>query len=142
MADFFAREAHLPERLKPPRRVLIPTGRLAVMALEPMVRRLNAIEGCYVDTLAVASVFWGERVDVAGLITGTDLIQALAGHDLSGYDCALIPSVMLKQDTRLFLDGMTVDELAQRVGCRFEVIQDPYSAAELLRHLGLHPEQA
>lgn len=137
MDDFFALSPALPARLDPPCRALIPTGRLAVMALAPIVNRLNQIEGCYVDTLAVDSDFWGDRVDVAGLITGSDLIKTLRAHDLSGYDFAVIPSVMLKQDTRLFLDGLTVNDVCEQAGCRLEVVEDPYSAEELLARLGI-----
>jgi putative radical SAM enzyme (TIGR03279 family) len=129
---FFALEATLPEALHPPRQVMIATGRLGAMALAPIAQRMNAIAGLHVDVLAVTSGFWGQQVDVAGLITGSDLQQALQKEPIAGYAAIVIPGVMLKQDTELFLDGLTLTELSKQVGKPFVVIQDPYSAQALV----------
>ena len=45
---------------------------------------------------------------MAGLITGSDLVEQLKGKDLGDY--LVIPSVMLKQDSDLLLDDYTVVE--------------------------------
>ncbi len=137
LEDFYRLEPHLPEQCDPARKVLILTGKLATMTLAPIVRRLNGIRGLYLDCLTVESGFWGQSVDVAGLVTGQDLLDTLSRQDLSGYDFALIPSVMLKQDTDLFLDGVTVKEVAQKTGINIRVVDDPYSAKRLLEIIDL-----
>jgi putative radical SAM enzyme (TIGR03279 family) len=132
MEDFFRLAQALPPAIQPPVNVLILTGQYAAMTLQPIVTRLNEIDGLYVDLLAVESGFWGVPVAVAGLITGQDLVAALATTDVSGYRSGIIPSVMLKHGTDAFLDGMTVSEVSQQTGLPLQVVQDPYSAEELI----------
>lgn len=57
--------------------------------------------------------FFGGSVTVSGLITGGDLIKQLSGK-VSGR--LLIPSNMLKADEAVFLDDITLEELAARLG--------------------------
>jgi NifB/MoaA-like Fe-S oxidoreductase len=108
------------------------------MILQPIATRLNAIEGLYVDLLAVKSQFWGDSVDVAGLVTGEDILSTLSQMDYSGYRAAIIPSVMLKQSTDAFLDGKTVAEVSSTLNLPFQVVSDSYSARELVDHIFSH----
>jgi putative radical SAM enzyme (TIGR03279 family) len=135
LEDFFQRDKDLPASVAEPFNILLLTAKLGAMILQPVATRLNAIDGLYVDVLAVQSGFWGDSVDVAGLVTGEDIVKTLSAMDLSGYRSALIPSVMLKQSTESFLDGKTVSEVAQQVNLPFQVVQDPYSAQELMTHI-------
>ncbi len=132
LEDFFNLENELPAQIEEPFNVLLLTGKLGAMILQPIATRLNAVEGLYVDLLAVKSQFWGDSVDVAGLVTGQDILATLSQMDISGYRAAIIPSVMLKQSTDAFLDGKTVSELSQALNLPFLVVQDPYSARELV----------
>ncbi len=134
---FFELEHTLPASITPFKKVLILTGKLAAMTLAPIVQRLNEIDGLYVDILTVDSQFWGQQVDVAGLITGQDILNACQTTDVSGYDQALIPSVMLKQDTENFLDDTTVGQVSTQIGVPISVVTDPYDAQCLLDTLGL-----
>jgi NifB/MoaA-like Fe-S oxidoreductase len=62
--------------------------------------------------MAVESQFWGQAVDVAGLITGGDIRAALQKIQVAGYAFGVIPGVMLKSGTTQFLDDLTVEDLA------------------------------
>jgi putative radical SAM enzyme (TIGR03279 family) len=135
LEDFYALEGQLPQSIAEPFNILLLTGRLGAMILQPIAARLNAIDGLYVDVMAVQSQFWGDSVDVAGLVTGADIMGTLASVDLSGYRMAIIPSVMLKQSTDAFLDGKTVAEIAATLRLPFQVVQDPYSARELIGYI-------
>jgi hypothetical protein len=42
---------------------------------------------------------------------------------------------MLKQSTDAFLDGKTVEEIAATLNLPFQVVQDPYSARELMGYI-------
>ena len=61
------------------------------------------------QVFAIQNHFFGETIDVAGLITGQDLIGQLKGKQLG--DLLLIPSVMLRKDDSVFLDDTTLEEL-------------------------------
>ena len=119
----------------------LATGKLGAMTLDPIARRLNEIEGLYVDVVTIESAFWGQAIDVAGLITGQDLLSSLQAQqsDWSAYTAILIPGVMLKQDTTLFLDGMTLEHLANTLGVPFRVIHNATNARDLLVGVGLRP---
>ena len=135
LEDFFKLENELPQSVETPFNVVLLTGKLGAMILQPIATRLNAIDGLYVDLLPVQSRFWGDSVDVAGLVTGEDIISTLTQMDISGYRSAIIPSVMLKQSTDAFLDGKTVPEVSEAVKLPFQVVADPYSARELVAHI-------
>ena len=132
LQEFHNLENTLPTKISPDRKLLVMTGKLASMTLQPIVARLNQIEGLFIDILTVESAFWGRSVDVAGLITGKDLLTSTQGHNLNGYDWAIIPSVMLKQGTQLFLDDETVESISQQMGLTIKVVENPYSAKDFL----------
>lgn len=132
LQDFFELEATLPKAIDPPVNVMALTGKLGAMILQPIITRLNAVEGLYVDLVPVANRFWGDSVDIAGLVTGQDIEATLSALDLSGYRSVIIPSVMLKQSTDAFLDGLTVRELSNRLQIPFQIVQDAYSAREFV----------
>jgi putative radical SAM enzyme (TIGR03279 family) len=74
--SFFELESSLPKTIEPFQKVLVLTGKLAAMTLDPILRRLNEIDGLYLDCLPIESRFWGDAVDVAGLVTGQDILDA------------------------------------------------------------------
>jgi NifB/MoaA-like Fe-S oxidoreductase len=64
--------------------------------------------------LPVVNRFFGETIDVAGLVTGGDLISQLSGRDLGGR--LLIPAVMLRHGGDVFLDDVTPEEASRALG--------------------------
>ncbi len=58
--------------------------------------------------------FFGESITVAGLLTGADMLDALRGQALG--DELLIPAVTLRHEGDVFLDDMSKDEFAERLG--------------------------
>jgi NifB/MoaA-like Fe-S oxidoreductase len=62
---------------------------------------------------SIKNNFFGTSIDVAGLVTGSDLIAQLKGKSLGSE--LLIPSVMLRYEGDLFLDNMSVEELAEKL---------------------------
>ncbi len=100
----------LPARVSP-RRFVWVVGNAVEHAFQPIVERLNQVEGLDVQMVALNSDYWGQTMTVTGLLTGQDIQAALAGQDLG--DGILLPSVMLKHGEPVFLDDMWVDELSQ-----------------------------
>lgn len=58
--------------------------------------------------------FFGESVTVAGLVTGKDLCGQISGKPLG--DRLLISEHMLRHGGDLFLCGMSIDELSEKLG--------------------------
>jgi len=63
---------------------------------------------------AVVNRFFGETIDVAGLVTGADLIAQLRGKDLG--ERLLIPDSMLRHGENVFLDDVTLDDVERELG--------------------------
>jgi putative radical SAM enzyme (TIGR03279 family) len=103
----------LPRALQRPRRLSWVVGRLVAQSLQPVVDRLNGIEGLELVLHGLPSPYWGQELVVTGLLTGADLLQGLAGADLG--EELLLPSVMLRQGEAVFLDDTTLEELAKQV---------------------------
>ena len=111
----------LPARLNEPRRLSWVVGHLVAEALEPVVARLNAVEGLELMLYGLPSPYWGQQQVVTGLLTGSDLLAGLAGQDLG--DALLLPSVMLRQGEPVFLDDLTLVELEQRLPVPVQLLQ-------------------
>lgn len=106
--------AQLPPALPAPRRCSWVVGGLVGPALQPVVERLQGVQDLELLLHALPSPYWGQNLVVTGLLTGADLIDGLAGRDLG--DQLLLPSVMLRHGSPLFLDDLTVDQVAARLG--------------------------
>lgn len=76
----------------------------------------NKVKGLKVNVVPIKNNFFGEKITVTGLITGNDIIEQLTSLDLG--DELLIPKVMLKSDEDVFLDDVTLDELADKLGVK------------------------
>ncbi|AFY67469.1 TIGR03279 family radical SAM protein [Geitlerinema sp. PCC 7407] len=103
----------LPAAIAPPRRWTWVVGNAVERAFEPIVQRLNQIEGLQFQMVALNSHYWGQSITVTGLLTGQDLAAGLQQRDLG--DGVLLPSLMLKHGDQRFLDDMTVGELAAQL---------------------------
>lgn len=94
-------------------RATIATGLLAAPIVAEFVRKLNAA-GADVALTPVVNRFFGEEVTVAGLLTGKDIGEQLTG--VRPGDAVLVPTVSLRPGTDEFIDRVTVEGLAARLG--------------------------
>ena len=114
--------AQLPVSTKEPRRCSWVVGALVGQALEPVVRRLNAVRGVELHLHALRSPYWGQEQVVTGLLTGADLISGLQDRELG--DRLLLPSVMLRHGSQVFLDDLTVEQVSAALAVRVQVVED------------------
>ena len=80
---------------------------------------------CYnynVNVVAVKNRFFGSKITVSGLLTGSDLIEEFEGKDLG--ERLLIPKAMLKNDESIFLDDISVEELSQKLGTQIIPVEN------------------
>jgi putative radical SAM enzyme (TIGR03279 family) len=66
--------------------------------------------------------FFGETITVTGLITATDLIAQLKGKELG--DELLISSSMLRRDSDVFLDDLTVSDVEKALNVKIKAINN------------------
>ncbi|MFN6484096.1 MULTISPECIES: TIGR03279 family radical SAM protein [unclassified Nostoc] len=106
----------LPPKVYPQRKFTWVVGNAVEKAFQPILERLNCVEGLEVNMRALCSDYWGQTISVTGLLTGHDLLLNLEDQDLG--DGILLPNVMLKNGELVFLDDMSIDELASRLNTK------------------------
>ena len=98
--------------------------------LKQAMERFHNVHG---TVYTVQNDFFGHTIDVAGLITGNDLIRQLREKPLGSR--ILIPQTMLRHGEGVFLDDVTLQDVEQELGVPVcPVLQDGY--ALLLSMLG------
>ena len=85
----------------------------------PFFEKLVCMAGEKYDTIQgkvfpVVNDFFGHSIDVAGLVTGGDLIRQLKGRELG--DRLLISQNMIRRQERDFLDDVTLSEAEEALG--------------------------
>ena len=135
--DYNKYKNRLPETLSTPLNITMATGQLACKIMEPIINNLNKIKNLNIKLIPVKNSFWGDKVTVAGLITGKDLLATLLPmkNELANL---VIPSVMLKKYTNKFLDDLTIKDIQEKLGVNIKIIENCYSNEELIDFICKH----
>ena len=130
--------AVLPQRLDQPRSCSWVVGRIVASALQPVLDRLNAVDGVRLRLIGLPSPYWGQEQVVTGLLTGQDLIDGLSQEDLG--DELLLPSVMLRQGQPVFLDDMTLMQVRDALPVPVRIVHGAADiVASVLNPVGKSP---
>ncbi len=100
-------EEPLPLQFKP---CTIATGECAA----PMLRQLLEPLTDQVQIVPIPNRFFGGKVTVTGLLTGSDLIATLSNKDLG--EAVYISSCMLRSEGDLFLDDLSPKDVSDALG--------------------------
>ena len=82
-----------------------------------------------VNLFPIQNNYFGGNVNVAGLVTGSDIISQMKGKELSG--ALYIPRNMLREKENVFLDNVSLNELEKVLG----VPVIPFSDSEIIDYL-------
>lgn len=120
------------ERVRP---FAIATGVAAAPFLSEIIDK--AVSECHTELVytvyPVVNHFFGETIDVAGLITGGDLIAQLRGKALG--ERLLLPVNMLRHGEDTFLDDVTLSQVSDALQIPvIPVAQDGYELFETIFH--------
>lgn len=93
-----------------PGKISIATGRLAAPTLRKLAKQVaEQFPEVEVNVYDIRNDFFGERITVAGLITGQDLIAQMKEKEIG--DRLLIPECMMRSGETVFLDDITLDQV-------------------------------
>jgi putative radical SAM enzyme (TIGR03279 family) len=106
----------------------IATGKLFHSHLKTSIGKL----GLDLRTVAVESRFWGAGINVAGLLTGSDIVSGL--RDRVFGDFVMIPSEAMIGEEGLFLDDMKRADVERELGV--PVLAAGYNPAEFFGVIG------
>lgn len=128
----FLAELDKPHRLYGQKQIDLVTGTLAAPLIQAMADELQRQYPMVQITVhPIRNDFFGGNVSVAGLVTATDIIAQCAGKLQS--KTLGVPEMMLRSEKDLFLDSVSVQELAQRLGVKVVLI--PADGAGTAREL-------
>lgn len=114
------------------RTVSVATGTAAAGTIRSLCDAACAkFEGLKVNVYEIKNTFFGERITVAGLVTGSDISSQLRSRELG--EELLFPRTMLRADGDLFLDGYTPERLSDELGVKVTAVDD--DGAGLLKAL-------
>ena len=119
----------LPNRLNKSLKICFACSVAAKNAFKYIAEKLNKIENLQVEVVPVKSTYWGKNITVAGLITSDDLINSV--KDVIA-DYVIVPSIMLKPYSRLFLDGNSMDYVEEKTHQNFFITTNNYSVEEVI----------
>lgn len=92
---------------------------------ENMTQLAQSFMETYPDTTIVihpiVNDFFGHRITVSGLLTGTDLIKQLKDIPLS--DRILLPSNILKAEEDILLDDISVGEIEEALKVKIQIVE-------------------
>ena len=113
---------NLPAKIDQKRTCSWVVGKLVENELLKSCKRLNKINNFVLHLYGIPSPYWGQEQIVTGLLTGQDLIKGLRGKELG--DELLLPSIMLRQGEKIFLDDMTLQELSLSLNVSVKIVHD------------------
>lgn len=112
------------------REISLATGKLAYPIIQDMARQAEALcPGLKIHVYEIINRFFGEKITVSGLLTGQDIMEQLKGKALG--ERLLLPINMLRAETDVFLDDVTVGELEKTLQVRADIVKS--SGYDLLR---------
>ena len=97
----------------PLKRVSLVTGESFATELQHFADNLAEKTGVDLQVCVVKNRFFGGAVSVAGLLTGNDIVETLAGEELG--QGVLLPDVMFREGQDVFLDELSLAELQLRL---------------------------
>lgn len=105
------------DRYVSPRHISVATGAAAYDCINRLCVKLCAqTEGLTIDVYKIVNNFFGESITVAGLLTGKDISEQLAGRDLG--ELLIFPGNALRAGGDVFLDDMTPEALGEMLGVK------------------------
>lgn len=102
--------------------VSIATGKLAAPYLQMIVDLVTEkYRNVKILIYPIENQFFGERITVAGLLTGQDLERQLRGKELG--ERLLLSCNMFKNGETVFLDDITAEELEKTLQTKINIVQ-------------------
>ena len=111
-----------PDIVKTERDISIATGRLAAPYIRNMAEQLEEIlPSVHIRVYEIRNDFFGERITVAGLLTGQDLEAQLKGRKLG--DRLVLPQCILRAGEDVFLDDVRLGDLEKSLQVPIDIVK-------------------
>ncbi len=112
------------------KKAIIPVGESAARLLEPLLAEFNEKHRTKHRLLPVINKFFGDTINVTGLLTSGDILQVLKDKDLL-QEHVILPEKVLNGD-QVFLDGMSLAEFKKQCYGQVSVAKNAMELNKLL----------
>ena len=103
--------------------VSVVTGVAAYDYIKGLCDTLESeFENLKINVFKIVNNYFGQKITVAGLLTGHDIYEQLKGKELG--DRLVISSNALRHEKDLFLCGMSVTELEEKLGVKVAIAEN------------------
>jgi putative radical SAM enzyme (TIGR03279 family) len=109
---FYDQIDDLPDGFKPEfhkESVVLVTGTLAESLIKHLADRMKKYGKSNISVLPVKNTFLGEGINIAGLMAGNDIVEALGNITMP--DKIILPTFCVSQSTGLMIDDMDIDKM-------------------------------
>lgn len=113
--------------------VIVACGRIVLPLLKKLQSSFSVAENLKIEVFAVENNFFGSDVSVSGLLTGRDLLKGLKGK--RAVDGVFISMSLIKDNSNIFLDGLTISDLERELGFPLFPVSGPLDMLKQMRHL-------
>lgn len=117
-----AKRLKMPEAISRKKRFLTFTGVSFYPYFKKIAEKLLEKDNVKIDIVPVENTFFGKTVTVTGLLTGRDIIRAFADKT-EGYECLIVPDVVLKDGKEVFLDDISKKDVEQALEIPLVVVK-------------------
>ena len=122
------------KQIKTRTKITIATAQSAYKLFCEFKKEIN-VKNLEFEVLEIKNKFFGEDINVAGLIVGQDIIDTIKNKDIQHL---ILPSVMLQKNgesyKEVFLDGKTLDDIKNiNKNTQIHILKDYYSFEEILQ---------
>ena len=108
------------EKFTSPRKISVATGVSAYNQINDLCRKLEMlVDGLEIQVFTIVNNFFGHEITVSGLLTGTDISDQLKDKEL--FDELILPPNVLRAEGDLFLCGMSIDELKEKLDVKIRL---------------------
>lgn len=114
LLDEWGRLSRRGNRVRSSRTVTAVTGTLIEPVLRPILEGVARLTGSAIDLVAVENSYFGSVVNVAGLLTGSNVLSALNRRALG--DVVVLPRATLDVPGERMLDDLTPAQMSERLG--------------------------
>ena len=109
--------------LKEMREVSVTTGAASYSLMKEVADKIEGLtDKIKINVIEIKNYFFGESITVSGLLTGKDIYEQTKDKKLG--DCLILPANCLRDGEDIFLCGMTLDELSEKLDIDIRVAEN------------------
>ena len=106
------------EKIK--KEVSVATGEAAYKFICKLCKKLEeTFDGLKINVYLIKNEFFGGKITVSGLLTGTDIIKQLKDKDLGEYLC--LPKNLLRSGETVLLDDINISDIEKALSTTVKI---------------------